>query len=71
MNLEEIEINPIFEEKFFLVTLINQTEEKEFFAIVKEFGQIYGKGSIKHSVIKEHCKLIFKNNAIESITKNY
>ena len=61
----------IFEEKFFLITLINQSEEKEFLAIVKEFGQIYGKGSIKHSVVKEHCKLIFKDDAIENIIKTY
>ncbi len=61
----------IFENKFFLITTINQNEEKEFIAIVKEFGQIYGKGSIKHSIIKEHCKPIFKNNAIENIIKTY
>ncbi len=61
----------IFDEKFFLITSINQNEEKEFFAIAKEFGQIYGKGSIKHSVIREHCKLIFKTDAIENIIKTY
>ena len=56
-----------FENNLILVTFIPKNEKKEILALTKEFGQIYGEGEIKYSIIKEHCKLIFEKDAIEKI----
>lgn len=58
-----------FEDKFVLAVFVPEIEKEKFLAIIKEFGKIYGKGKIKYGTIKEHCKPIFKQNAVENILK--
>ena len=58
-----------FEDKFVLTVFVPEYEKEKFLAIIKEFGKVYGKGKIKYGTIKEHCKPIFKHNAITEIIK--
>lgn len=58
-----------FEDKFVLTVFVPEYEKEKFLAIIKEFGKVYGKGKIKYGTIKEHCKQIFKQNAIMKIIK--
>ena len=58
-----------FNDEFVLIIFVPQEKKEESLALVKEFGKIYGKGNIKYSIIKEHCKPIFKKNSIENILK--
>lgn len=56
-----------FENNFVVVIFVPDQEKDEFLALVKEFGNLYGKGYVKYITIKEHCKLLFKGTAIEKI----
>ncbi len=58
-----------FNDEFVLIIFVPQEKKEESLALIKEFGKIYGKGNIKYSIIKEHCKPIFKKNSIENILK--
>lgn len=56
-----------FENSFIITIFVTEQEKEEFLALVKEFGSLYGKGYVKYITIKEHCKLLFKEAAIEKI----
>lgn len=55
--------------KFILIMQVQKENEKKILALLKEFGEINGKGEIKQSIIREHCNAIFKDDAIEKILK--
>ncbi len=56
-------------EKFILIMQVPKENEQKILALLKEFGDINGKGEIKQSIIREHCKEIFEDHAIEKISK--
>ena len=56
-----------FENNFIIIIFVSEHEKEELLALVKEFGTLYGKGYVKYITIKEHCKLLFKEKAIERI----
>ena len=58
-----------FNDEFVLIIFVPQEKKDESLALIKEFGKVYGKGNVKYSIIKEHCKPIFKKNSIENILK--
>ena len=58
-----------FNDEFVLIIFVPQEKKEESLALIKEFGKVYGKGNVKYSIIKEHCKPIFKKNSIENILK--
>lgn len=73
-NISQIYYNKKFKsdlyslENNFLITIfIPEQEKTEFLALIREFGNLYGDGYVKYITIKEHCKLLFKEKAIERI----
>lgn len=58
-----------FADKFILIIFVPENEKRQFLSLIKEFGKIYGKGNVKYVIIKEHCKPIWKKNALENILK--
>ena len=58
-----------FNNKLVLIISTTKDSEEKLIALIKEFGKLYGKGKIKYHIIKEHCSLIYKENAIEKIIK--
>ena len=58
-----------FADKFILIIFVPDNEKKQFLSLIKEFGKIYGKGNVKYIIVKEHCKPIWKKNALENILK--
>ena len=58
-----------FNDEFVLIIFVPQEKKEESLALIKEFGKVYGKGNVKYSIIKEHCKPIFRKDSIENILK--
>lgn len=55
---------------YFILIIYSYTEQlSKIFPIFFEYGNIVGYGELNKKIIEEHCRLIIKNNAIESILK--
>ena len=55
---------------FILIIYSDDEQLSKISPICFEYGNIIGYGELNKKIIEEHCDLIIKNNAIETILKN-
>lgn len=56
-----------YENKYFLLIYTYFKMDSQLSALLKEYGQFYGKGAVVCSLVKEHAKEIIEENAIETL----
>lgn len=54
---------------FILIIYSNNEQLSKTYPVFLEYGSIIGYGELNKKIMEEHCKLIIKNNAIQTILK--